>query len=296
MKTFATKHPLLFVLATTLVWILASLVFVILASAGMNRPIDSGTVQSIGTLLATGLVLFVTWRLGWLKAAGFTRVGGWQVWLVSLGILLYIYLTYRYSFFGTIDPDLTRLRTSSAQGIILRHLVVGFVEEALFRGVLLYALVRVWGGTRRGIFASALVTALLFGSLHIFQLLTGNILPSTLVVMLGASLAASGWPLWSFAGARFGRPSSSTPQATWWSTSVRWPSPAIRRRPSILSRLPFLKYHWYCGACGFSGACPSARQQLTCFRPVPPRWNAPLRCDPPKICRGGLHLFSVRPT
>jgi peptidoglycan biosynthesis protein MviN/MurJ (putative lipid II flippase) len=107
MKSFATKHPLLFVLTTILVWILVALLFVLLTSTGMDKPIDSGGVQSIGTLLATALILFVTWRLGWLKAAGFARIGGWQVWLVSLGIMLYIYLIYRFSFFGTIDPDPT---------------------------------------------------------------------------------------------------------------------------------------------------------------------------------------------
>lgn len=56
----------------------------------------------------------------------------------------------------------------------MRQVVVGFVEETMFRGILLYALVRVWGGSRRGMLAAIGMTALLFGTLHSLQALAGN--------------------------------------------------------------------------------------------------------------------------
>jgi len=54
MKSFATKHPLLFVLAITLAWILITALAAYLASVGMDRPIGSSTVQSMGALAVAG--------------------------------------------------------------------------------------------------------------------------------------------------------------------------------------------------------------------------------------------------
>jgi membrane protease YdiL (CAAX protease family) len=189
MKDFATNHPLLFVLITIPAWILAGFAMMVLASAGTGRGIGNSTIQSIGTLFATLLLVLVTWRLGWLKPSGFTCLGGWQVWLLSLVIMVYTCIIYYLSFFGSLEPDPGLVRTSAGQGIFLRQVVVGFVEEALFRGLLLYALIRVWGATRRGVFASVVATAILFGSMHILQLASGNTLPSTLMVIVGATFS-----------------------------------------------------------------------------------------------------------
>jgi membrane protease YdiL (CAAX protease family) len=189
MKSFASKHPVLVVLACLLLWMVASLLFSLLAAQALDRSLFDDLTQSIGTLSATALLLLATWRLGWLKAAGVARFGGWQVWLIALGIIIYTYLTTHYAFFDTVRPTFGLMRTSAAQGIFLRQLVVGFVEESVFRGVLLYVLIHVWGGSRGGVYASAVVTALLFGSLHILQLLSGNAMPDTLLTMLLSTLS-----------------------------------------------------------------------------------------------------------
>jgi membrane protease YdiL (CAAX protease family) len=186
MKRLATEHPLLFVLAVLLGWIVSSGLLALAAAALLGTELASDLAQSVGTLTATGLLLLLlAWRLGWLRSTGITRLGGWRVWLLTLAILFFYYVAYRYAFFGTLASDLGYLlRLPAAWRTLLRHLVVGTVEEILFRGILLYALVRVWGTTRRGLFAAILTPALLFGSLHILQLTSGNSLPSTLLTIL----------------------------------------------------------------------------------------------------------------
>lgn len=185
MKRLATEHPLLFVIAVLLGWLASSLLASLAAAALLDTELASDLAQSLGTLTATALILLLAWRLGWLRPAGISRLGGWRVWLVALAIMVYFYAAYRYAFFGTLASDVAYLlRLPETWGVALRQLVVGTVEETLFRGVLLYALVRVWGTTRRGLFAASLTPALLFGSLHILQLATGNSLGGTLLTIV----------------------------------------------------------------------------------------------------------------
>ena len=155
------------------------------AAALLDNELTSNLAQSLGTLTATALILLLVWRLNWLQSAGITRLGSWRVWLLALAIMLYFYAAYRYTFFGTLASDVAYLlHLPEAWGVALRQLGVGTVEEILFRGILLYALVRAWGTTRRGLFAAILTPALLFGSLHILQLATGNSLSGTLLTIV----------------------------------------------------------------------------------------------------------------
>jgi membrane protease YdiL (CAAX protease family) len=186
MKRLSTRYPFVFVLIVLVGWILTSGLASLAAAAVFDVAPTSALAQSMGTLTGTVLALLLAWRLGWLQAAGIARLGSWQVWLLALAFVAYKYIVYRYAFFGTLTSDPTILiYSSSARQIFVRQVVVGFVEEAIFRGLLLYALVRVWGTSRRGLFAATLVAALLFGVLHILQVLSGQSLASTLLVMAG---------------------------------------------------------------------------------------------------------------
>jgi membrane protease YdiL (CAAX protease family) len=185
MKRLATRHPLLFVVAVLLGWLAASLLAALAAAALLDTDLATNLAQSLGTLTATGLLLLLAWRLGWLRPAGIACLGGWRLWLLTLALVLYVCGAYHYAFFGTPFFDVGLLiRLPEARAILGRQLIVGFVEETLFRGVLLYALVRAWGTSRRGLFAAVLTPALLFGVLHLLQLTTGQELAATLAVIL----------------------------------------------------------------------------------------------------------------
>jgi hypothetical protein len=57
------------------------------------------------------------------------------------------------------------IRSSASRVTVLTNLTVASSEEILFRGLVLYALVRVWGDTKRGLVGSVVLTSLLFSVL-----------------------------------------------------------------------------------------------------------------------------------
>jgi hypothetical protein len=188
MKRFATAHPLIFVIVVLLGWLVASLLGALASGALLGTGLANGLAQSLGTLSATALLLLLAQRLGWLPCLGLTRPGSRRIWGLTLLLFLYFYVAYRYAFFGTLTADLGFLiRSPDTYTLFARQMVVGFVEETLFRGVLLYALVRIWGTSRRGLLAATTLPALLFGSLHILQLTDGNTLPATLLTIVLAA-------------------------------------------------------------------------------------------------------------
>jgi membrane protease YdiL (CAAX protease family) len=193
MERLATEHPLRFVILVLLGWIITGLLCALAAAALLRVELTDDLAQSLGTLVATGLLLLVAWRLDWLRPAGITRPGSWRVWILTAAVVLYFYVGYRYAFFGTMPPEPGVLfRLPAARAMFARQVVVGFVEETLFRGVLLYALVRAWGTTRRGLAGAIMTPALLFGSLHILQLATGNATAAVLLTM-GLSVLSGLW-------------------------------------------------------------------------------------------------------
>ncbi|MFC4453465.1 CPBP family intramembrane glutamic endopeptidase [Deinococcus sonorensis] len=113
-------------------------------------------------------------RLGWWRAAGFTRVGRpGDLWLLALPVAL---LVGPAVLVGVDLPPLGRALT-----LTLITLLIAFQEEAIFRGVLLHALTPL--GTRKAVLGSAA----LFGAIHINSLLVGRD-PAFVAVQVVASL------------------------------------------------------------------------------------------------------------
>ncbi len=196
---FATNHPLLFVLLGIVAWILLGALSVMVAVTVLNAPINDLLVQSIGLLFATACFLALAWRWDWLKPAGFTRLGGVSLWLVTLAVAIFSIIAYQLAMFGEIALSFAQINSPDARQILLRQAVVGFTEESMFRGILLFALVRVWGGSSRGTLAAIGVTALLFGALHSLQVVAGSDGPQlvfTIVNCIVAGLLLGALVLW----------------------------------------------------------------------------------------------------
>lgn len=186
LKQFATTYPVWFVLAVLLAWLLIGGVLVgALTAVGYDT--DAPGTQMTATLGATFTLIGLAAGLGWLRAMGLTRSGGWQVWLVTVIAAVVVCVAYLYAFFGRIAFDWSVFgRSDAARGLIARQAVVGFTEETLFRGVLLYALVRVWGASRRGVLLSAGLTAVMFAVTHSLAGLAGIRLPVILAIWVNA--------------------------------------------------------------------------------------------------------------
>ncbi|MBI9051083.1 MAG: CPBP family intramembrane metalloprotease [Anaerolineaceae bacterium] len=118
------------------------------------------------------LMLLLAW-LGMLKQAGFTKPSEWkQVWL-NWPILVFFLINTDFSVLGGTNPidfskpDLIFL-------FFLLYLAVGFIEEILFRGVMLPLMLRKWGATRKGIYWTVIFSSAIFGVIHIFNLIMGR--------------------------------------------------------------------------------------------------------------------------
>jgi len=193
-KIFAERRPLAFALSVLLVWFLVGAVLAVGSATLLQVPVVENVPQMIGTLGATFILLVIAGRMGWLRAVGIARFGNWRVWLVAIPMLVYMIVAYLYGFFGDVSFDLgVFVRSAAARMILLRDGVVGFVEETLFRGIILYALVRVWGKSKRGLMTSVVVQAALFGALHVLQIVAGSSLTTALLVMLNSFLSGIWW-------------------------------------------------------------------------------------------------------
>ena len=63
---------------------------------------------------------------------------------------------------------------SAEIGNLILALSVGIFEEALFRGVLLQGLLRKMGGTKNGLWGAVLLSAIIFGALHVINYILGG--------------------------------------------------------------------------------------------------------------------------
>ena len=195
MDSFARNHPLAFVLASAAAWSVLLVALMGVASSALRMPYGDATIGAIGRLAVTACVLLLVWRLGWLKAAGITRLGRWQVWLLALGGLVYLAGAGLYSFYGQVAFDFSILtRLPRSRTALTTQFVVALGEEVLFRGLALCALCRAWGSTKPGTIGSVVVTALLFAALHLTQVFTfGADLPSVLILTLQTCVVAVWW-------------------------------------------------------------------------------------------------------
>ena len=192
---FASNRPVGFVLVLTIVWVVLFLVFMGVASTIFQKPYGDAMTVSISRLAVTACVLLLAWRLDWLKPSGISSVGDWQIWLLALGGLVYVARTSLYSFYGSVAFDFSSLlRLPDARTAVTTHFLAGLSEEILFRGLVLYTLIRIWGNTTRGIFGSVLLASALFALVHLTQVFTyGTSLSSALLLVLQTFVVSIWW-------------------------------------------------------------------------------------------------------
>ena len=193
-KAFAGKKPLAFVLLTLLFWFLVSGLLAAASAAILGVPMIEAVPQMIGSLGATLVLLAIAGGMGWLPSIGIVSLGSWRLWLLTIPLLAYLIMVYLYGFFGDLSFDFGIFaRSETARAILLRGGIVGFVEETLFRGIILYALVRAWGRSKRGLLLSVLVQAALFAIPHILQAMAGNSWTQVLMVVINSFVSGVWW-------------------------------------------------------------------------------------------------------
>jgi len=199
-QAFATRHPIvfgfivivLFALLSTLVWPITQI-----------YPFPEGYEMGIALskLVITACFIILLWRFGWLIAAGFTSLGNNQIWLVAIVMMVYNSIFAVYAFTGSFKIALPGIDLTLA--VIFFTLTTSLLEETMYRGLVLTAIIRAWGGTRKGLFAAAIVSDLFWASLHLFNLVD-NPFPIVALQVLGmaipgfvyAAIVLSGRSIW----------------------------------------------------------------------------------------------------
>ena len=170
-KTFAADHPAIFSLIVTLIYIIMLIISAILGSIWPGDETYGQPGGIAGRLLSIAILLLVVSGLGWLRPAGFASAGGWGMWLVVLLSLAYTIAASSYVMTGDFDGILNAPLTIL---VILFILAAAFMEQVVFRGVILHALIRAWGDTTPGVLLSVLLSSLLFSSIHLLDFLGGR--------------------------------------------------------------------------------------------------------------------------
>lgn len=153
------RHPYIFAVLLVVTVMLAGVVAVVVADILEASVVVHWSAMNV-VLALLGVVMLQ--RLGWWRRVGFRRSDrpgmDFLLWLPLCPILVW---------------NLTQIHTAelvSAQRMLLWLAITAlaaFVEEVYFRGLMLRAL------ESRGLWKAAIVSAALFGAMHVFNILAG---------------------------------------------------------------------------------------------------------------------------
>lgn len=184
-KSFALNHPFLFGIVLLLVY--AFLVTITYPLHYLFPENDAGQIYGDSTAkLITFLVfLLILWRFGWIDLSGITRLGDAKIWLIVAVVLIYMVLAQLYAFTGDMAIYLSNPKLSAAN--LIFALSTSLVEETWVRGLVLIAMMLAWGSTRKGQFKAILFSSMIFGLIHLSNLMirpVGVVLFQAIVVFL----------------------------------------------------------------------------------------------------------------
>jgi uncharacterized protein len=155
---FPEDHPYLF---SAILEVIIILVFVISGLViGVLKIQGRLSLQLAANGLLTILAIVLLSYLGWWKRIGFRTPVRWRD-------LWYFWLPFVPILFNLVY-GLRPMSVQAAIFFLIMALLIGFVEEVFFRGLMLQPL------ARRGPWRAVLITTLLFSFTHAFDLLAGR--------------------------------------------------------------------------------------------------------------------------
>lgn len=177
-RRLAIEKPYLFCLFALIAPMLAGGVGVLAGMLLTGDPMIDMLPQRGGKIAGWLFCLLILWRWDALAESGVSRLGGPRLWLLTAVVAFYLAGAYSWSFFGQFLFSFPA--TSLARSTAVQELATGLFEEFAFRGLLFYGLMLAWGRERNGALKAALVSALLFGLLHLVYLAAGFSLDAVL--------------------------------------------------------------------------------------------------------------------
>ncbi len=174
MKVYAARFPFLFALGTVLVAMLCLVWPTWIPSLSLASQMVIGRVA-----ICLFAILLLTY-LGWWRETGFVRPASWRILVpyLPLIILLLAVKIFDSLTVGIHIPDVQMLMVG-----LFVYIAGGFMEEAVFRGLVLRTFLPV------GLVRAAFLSALLFALAHLLNLLMGANLTATLLQVAVTFLA-----------------------------------------------------------------------------------------------------------
>ena len=154
---FAERHPYWFVL---LMEVMVIIVYILAGAIAHFKGLSNLGLYGIANLGLTIIAAVIITGMGWWKVIGIRSPD-------SPRDLLYFIVPFLPVTFNLI-PGIQIPGIYSFLGILGLTIMVGFVEESIFRGLMLSAL------KTHGFWKSAIITSLLFGLTHAMNLLAGK--------------------------------------------------------------------------------------------------------------------------
>jgi membrane protease YdiL (CAAX protease family) len=192
-EKLAGERPIAFGFVATFSFILMLIISAFLGSLWSGEQLYGQPGGILGRAIAILFLLVILSRLGWLHLSGFTSLGQMHTWLIIILPLAYSIFALTYAM---TSEFVFKFSTSEFTWLVTLFIVTAaFLEEVVFRGMILYGLVRAWGDTNTGHIRSVVVSSLFFCSIHLLDYLSGRPISSVLlqtleVFFLGVFLAA----------------------------------------------------------------------------------------------------------
>jgi membrane protease YdiL (CAAX protease family) len=188
LRRFAFGRPILFsILVIITSGLITEIPFDVLFDLCLEPPAPELLKVTLTHTLLGIVLVWLLIKLRMLKEARFTHPREWRaVWLVW-PFLLFTLLNLDVVISGSLKIDSSRPELIVL--FVFLNLSIGFAEEVMARGVFLNLLLRKWGDSRRGIYVAVLISALLFGGAHLFNLISGHLPPLAALTQVGYSIA-----------------------------------------------------------------------------------------------------------
>ncbi len=192
LRNFALSRPFLFGLA---------LIFTHTILGALTFPVhflfpENEVGQIYGDALSKFIIflffLFILWRFRWIKASRINRLGNILTWLIVLIIVSYKIIAELYAFTG--DIAFVFPNSPLAVANLVYPLQTSLLEETMFRGLLLVAMISAWGDTKKGQIKAIILSSVMFGIIHLFNIVSrpiGVVLFQAIVVSLPGILYAA---------------------------------------------------------------------------------------------------------
>ena len=137
--------------------------------------LDTAYQKFIGKTIISTFAIIMLSALGWWKKAYFVPPSRWKMWVPFIPLFLLPLIFALFSEFNVTDP-------AQIAFFALYTFIVGFAEEAIVRGLMLTTL------RPKGVVQAVLLSSIIFGFMHLANLMIGADLGSTVTQVIYATL------------------------------------------------------------------------------------------------------------